>query len=203
MLDNPFRVMPDTAEVDGVVYPINSDFRVMVSLETEVLSHGQTDVAGLLLAFYKGRVPDNIEGAVDAMIAFYKGAKSSFQGDKPAKNVREYDYRLDVDVLTASFMGAYGIDLSTAQMHWWTFRRLLLNLPHDSPFMQRVHYRTADVGKMDKSLQKHYRKMKNLYALQRNPAEGHMTVEERDAALKAKLQRRFEEAQKVEQQDKG
>ena len=74
MLDNPFRVMPDTAEVDGVVYPINSDFRVMVSLETEVLSPGQTDVAGLLLAFYKGRVPDNIEGAVDAMIAFYKGA---------------------------------------------------------------------------------------------------------------------------------
>lgn len=197
MQKNPFEALPETVEIDGQAHAINCDFRFGVTLEQEVLSDQETDVAGLLRLFYPGGVPRNVNAAVDKMLEFFK-APSSLQngkGESQARKGRWYDFRQDADVLLASFLDAYGIDLSTARMHWWTFRLLMLNLPHETAFMQRVHYRTADISKVDKKLQPHYRKMRSLYALKDSGAGESMTVEERDAALKEKIRRRYEEAQ--------
>ena len=51
------------------------------------------------------------------------------------------------------------------------------------------------ISKVDKKLQPHYRKMRSLYALKDVGDGKAMTVEERDAALKEKIRRRYEEAQ--------
>ena len=89
---------------------------------------------------------------------------------------------------------AYGIDLERDSLHWWKFRRLMFGLPGDTPFMQRVQYRVADLDKLPKEQRKHYRKMRRLYALKQPEKRHRMTAEERDAAMKARVRRRFEEA---------
>ena len=197
MQKNPFEALPEAVEIDGQAHAINCDFRFGITLEQEVLSDQETDVAGLLRLFYPDGVPRNVNAAVDKMLEFFK-APSSLQtgkGENQARKGRWYDFAKDADVLLASFLDAYGIDLSTAKIHWWTFRLLMLNLPHETAFMQRVHYRTADISKVDKKLQPHYRKMRSIYALKDSGAGKSMTVEERDAALKEKIRRRYEEAQ--------
>lgn len=198
MQANPFDRLPMTVEIDGVTHPINSDFRFGVSLEMDVLSREEPDVAGLLKAFYPSGIPRNTAEAVEKMLGFYRGY-AKILGDKAEKNEskkgRKYDYEKDADVLAASFLNYYSIDLTQDYLHWWAFRRLMLTLPEESPFMKRIHYRIADINKVDKKLQKHYRKMKSLYSLKSNKSETPMTVEERDAALREKMRKRFEEAQ--------
>ena len=197
MLSNPFSGLPTSVEIDGVTHPINSDFRFGISLEMEVVHSDDPDVSGLLAAFYPSGVPRNVRAAADKMLEFYRGYMSTMDSST-AKNEnkkgRQYDYEQDADVLIASFLNYYGVDLTKDKLHWWAFRRLMLNLPDESPFMQRIHYRIADINKVDKKLQKHYRKMKSLYSLKTKNTEAPMTVKERDAALKEKMRRRFEEA---------
>lgn len=195
MQPNPFQPLPESVEIGGGSYPINSDFRMGVAIETEILAGGKQDVLGLLTAFYCGAIPADVEAAVDRMVWFYSCAPDEGQtGDK--KGGRHYDFEIDKDVLLASFLTAYGIDLTAASLHWWAFRRLMLNLPPDTPFMERVKYRCADLKKLSKEERKHYKKMQALYAIKKHPAQAHMTVEERDAALREKIRRRYEEAQK-------
>lgn len=199
MLSNPFDQLPTTVEIDGYTYPIQYDFRFGVSLEQEVASGNEPDVAVLLAAFYPQGVPANVEAAAEKMLEFYQGYADpdKFTPGDQGKG-RQYDYAVDADVLIASFLDCYGIDLTTDRLHWWTFRRLMLSLPDDSPFMERVRYRVIDISKLDKKLQPHYRKMRSIYALKSRQTNGSpMTVEERDAALKEKIRRRYEEAQRA------
>lgn len=195
MQTNPFREFPDSVTVGGIEYPINSDFRVGIAIETEVLSGEKPDVPGLLSLFYCGLIPENLDEAVDRMVEFYACDSGNAQKNGNTKGGRQYDFDMDADVLLASFLSAYGLDLTTEKMHWWTFRSLMLNLPADSPFMERVRYRVADTKKMTGEERKHYKKMQKLYALKKHTGQS-MTVEERDAALLEKMRKRYEEAQR-------
>nr|WP_325305643.1 hypothetical protein [uncultured Dysosmobacter sp.] len=66
----------------------------------------------------------------------------------------------------------------------------------DGRDMQRVHYRVADIEKLPKEQRKHYRKMKRLYALKQLERHEKMTAAEHEAAMKERVRKRFEEAQK-------
>lgn len=196
MQTNPFELFPEKVKVNGAEYRVETDYRFGIALELEAYSEDGADVPGLLRDFYLGRIPSDVNAAVDAMLDFYKGYEHTLgKKEGASRHGRWYDFRQDADVLLASFLDAYGVDLTTAEMHWWTFRLLMFNLPQESAFMRRIHYRTADISKVDKKLQPHYRKMKSLYALKQTSGEP-MTIEERNAALKAKVQKRFEEATK-------
>lgn len=195
MRPDPFQALPETVEVGGKTVRIDPSFRVGIAIEMEALSDGEPDAAGLLARFYRGDIPDDIPGAVREMLDFYRGPKRQ-DDDRPKgkdKGGRAYDFVQDAEVILSSFLSSYGIDLTTADLHWWTFRRLMFNLPHDCNFMQRVAYRTADLSQMSKAQKKHYKKMRDLYAIH-NEGRRKMTVEERDAALLAKVERRYREA---------
>lgn len=203
MTANPFRSLPDHVEIGGRRVTIDPDFRVGVAIELEALESEEPDVAGLLSQFYRQDIPADVAGAVQAMLDFFKGYDQQEERKKVGRSPgRWYDFVQDADVLLSSFLSAYGIDLSTASIHWWTFRRLMLNLPMDCPFMQRVHYRTADLTKLPKSQRKHYKKMRELYAIRTRARPGPaMTAEERDAALLERVQRRFEEARRYAEEN--
>lgn len=199
MKPNPFQPLPHAVDIEGVLYPIDSDFRVGITIETELLEE-KPDIEGLLTVFYKGVIPPDLRAAADKMLWFYmcmgdEQKKEDKEGDGKTSK-RCYDFTQDSDALLASFMGAYNVDLSTATLHWWTFRRLMVNLPPDTPFVQRIRYRTADISKMGKEEKKHYKKMRKLYALKQADKGQAMTIEQRDQAMKDKVRRRFEEAQK-------
>lgn len=200
MKANPFQALPESVVVGGVECPIDPDFRVCVALEVEAMADGEPDAAGLLRLFYKGTIPEPAEEALERMLWFYRCTPDESGTGEKTKGGRSYDFSADADVLTASFLSAYQIDLTCKKLHWWKFRRLMLNLPADSPFMQRVQYRVADVSKMTGDQRKHYKKMQKLYALKK-PKGPSMTVEERDEALREKMRRRYEEARNATKHD--
>lgn len=196
MKPNPFQALPETVEVGGRDIKVDTDFRVGVAIEQECAA-AEPDVQGLLEAFYLGSVPHPVEEAVQKMIEFYShqdgGGEKKEDSGKPGK--RAYDFTQDADALLSSFLDAYGLDLSTAKIHWWTFKRLLCNLPPETPFMRRLYYRTADPKKMSKSERKHVEKMRRLYAL-KSPEMAGKSAEELDRDYLEKVRRRYEEAKK-------
>lgn len=191
----PFHPFPESVEIDGEQFPVNSDFRFFVALETEVQSDDEPDVAMMLYRFYLGDIPKNVEAALERMIWFYKSYQPEVEGEHEDKRKRGkwYDFTQDADVLLTSFLISYNLDLHKAKIHWWEFRRLMLNMPSETPFMERVSYRTADLSKMSKEMRKHYKKMRARYAI-KNKFGPSATAEEMDNAFLERVRKRYDEA---------
>lgn len=191
--------LPVHVEVDGAQWPINSDFRLMVELESAVTSPdgmGAEMLADLLSRFYPQGVPQNAEAAVDGMLWFYRCGQDAGKDNGVAHGQsRIYDFDQDAEALYTSFLQALKIDLTTDLVHWWCFRRLMFGLPAETPFAQRLHYRTAETSSMGKEQKKHYAKMKRLFAIQ-GRVRAHETLAERDARMLAYVERRFSEVKR-------
>lgn len=193
--------LPAFVEVGGVRRPIDPDFRLMVELESATLSANGLDAevfAGLLARFYPHGLPTDAEGAVDGMLWFYRcGKEGEGDGGAPSGKSRVYDFEQDAEALYTSFLQAFKIDLTTDSIHWWRFRRLMFGLPAETPFAQRLHYRTADTSAMGKEQKKHYSKMKRMLAIREHPC-ARETLAQRDARMLAYVERRFSEVHRGE-----
>lgn len=195
--------LPDCVEVRGKNWDIDPDFRLMVELENAVTSAGGLSpevLANLLQRFYR-QEPDP-EEAVEGMLWFYRCGKEESREAGASGTSRAYDFEQDAEALYTSFLQAYRIDLSMDKVHWWRFRRLMFGLPADTPFSQRLHYRTADTSSMGKEQKKHYSKMKRLYAIQEQARRGE-TIAQRDARMLAYVERRFAEVSRGQTEGKG
>lgn len=195
----PFDRPPEVIDVGGRMCPINSGFRAGVAFEVALLD-GEADVKRLLEIWYPS-IPGDIGAAVDAALRFYRlgqppPEETAGSAAGLRKQERAYDFEQDADVLLSSFWQAYNIDLATAQLHWWTFRRLMFGLPEESGFIRRVHYRTADLSDMPKSQRRQYERMRKLYALKRGSAEERLTLAERNRRMQDYVARRFGEARR-------
>ena len=81
---------------------------------------------------------------------------SSYHGEKL------FDFAADCELIFASFMAEYGIDLTTEHMHWYKFMALLKSLSPDSPLMRTVRLRQTDVSEIeDDKLRRQIRRAKN------------------------------------------
>lgn len=187
--------LPETVAIGGADWPINWDYRVGIQFEQAVLAGCRDPMA--LLRLYYPKVPQDLNAAVERMLWFYRcgdGEAEAPGEGKPAK--RTYDFDRDAEAVYTSFLQAYGIDLTRAELHWWKFRRLLAGLPVESAFMQRIYYRTADTRGMGREQRRQVEKMRALYALDgRGPDQ---SLEARDAWMKEYVARRFAEAARKE-----
>lgn len=182
--------------IDG--YEINPDFRIMVRLEDGIIRGEDAQQLALrtLTAFYRREMPANIESAWNKVLWFY-GCGDREHTPAPADGrpqPRVYDFTVDADRITAAFQQAYGIDLSTAQLHWWRFKALFTGLPEDVGLRKVMGYRAmtdADLADMPPKQKEFYRSMRDKYAL---PGEiggtpRCTTLADREAAFLARLRR--------------
>lgn len=197
--------LPDSIEVCGVRWPIDPDFRLMVELECAVTSREGLDgkaLGALLERFYPRGVPPVPEEAVDALLWFYRCGTGEPGEGGPGGEARSYGFDQDGEALYASFLQAYRIDLTVDPVHWWQFRRLMFGLPAETPFAQRLHYRTADTSSMGREQKKHYARMKKLFAVRENARAGE-TLAQRDQRMLAYIDRRFAEVDGGKDREQG
>lgn len=166
----------DDVKIDGQRYIINTDFRVFVKFELLMQDSSVSDEEKLprvLNEFYNGKIPENFEAAADEMLKIYTRGKDINSCDDDGISERSgrmiYSYEHDGDAIFAAFLQCYGVDLSSAKMHWWEFKALFDNLSPDCEFMRAVSYRSMKIsGKLPPEEQKRLRQLKEFYALPDN-----------------------------------
>lgn len=165
--------LPETVNIDGVEYPINTDFRT--SIKFEILVQQETDEMKLLLEllrlYYGEIIPPNIPIAIEKALWFYAGGELKAKGNASKKEAL-YSFEYDGDYIYSAFLEQYGIDLTYAKLHWWKFRALFLSLSDKTKLSEIIGYRSVQIsGKMSKEEKEFYKKMKKIYALPKNQKE--------------------------------
>ena len=166
--------LPETVEIEGVEYEIESNFRTLLLFEMLMqdseLSDSEKAMQGLKLAYPV--IPDNLEAAVDELLWFYACGKrwrekraGSVEGASEVQRI--YSFEHDDDYIYSAFLTQYHIDLQDIKyLHWWKFKALLRTLSSDLEFCKIMEYRSVDINaNMTKEQRDFYRRKKELYAL--------------------------------------
>lgn len=62
--------LPESVEIGGHIYPINTDFRAGMEFEM-MIQKGEKNITTLLIPFFGEKIPRDIERAFDAVELFY------------------------------------------------------------------------------------------------------------------------------------
>ncbi len=171
-------VLPETVDIDGAEYRINSDFRISILFELlmqdDEVGKRQKLIQGLKL--YYPEIPQNITEAVEKMIWFYRCGKETGGGGHGSGSGRAkqiYSFEYDDDYIYAAFLEQYGIDLQDIEeLHWWKFRALFRGLSEDTEFVKIMGYRSVKTtSNMSKEQREFYKKMQSIHALPITDAE--------------------------------
>lgn len=171
-------ILPETVDIDGIEYRINSDFRISILFELlmqdDEVGKRQKLIQGLKL--YYPEIPHNVTMAVDKMIWFYRCGKETESGGHGSGSGRAkqiYSFEHDDDYIYAAFLEQYGIDLQDVEeLHWWKFRALFRGLSEDTEFVKIMGYRSVKItSKMSKEQREFYKKMQSIHALPITDAE--------------------------------
>ncbi len=132
--------MPTAIEIDGHDYEINSDFRtclrIILAFEDPELAMIEKQII-LLDNLYKER-PENIKEAFEKGIRFLNGGEKDRETES---NMRLYSFDKDANYIMAAFQQTHGIDLEKAEMHWWKFLALFMDLGSETTFSSIVGLR--------------------------------------------------------------
>lgn len=165
-------LVPNTVNIDGEEYKINSDFRCSILFELlmqdKLLSDKEKTVNALSL--YYSVCPKNINEAINQMLWFYRGGKDielSKGKGKGKSDIQIYSFEHDDDYIYAAFMDQYRIDLQDIEyLHWWKFKAMFKSLREDNEIVKIMGYRSVDLSKIkDKEEKAYYRKMKELHKI--------------------------------------
>lgn len=135
MIDLRERELPDFIEYGDERYYLNTDFRVWIAFDHNLQHHRIADSR-----VFKDRIPTD-RGALEPLKKFYHSPNVTPRSSSSTD--RAVDFVWDGDYIVASFMQAYGIDLTTIEyMHWHVFKALLYGLPDNTIMAQIMAYRT-------------------------------------------------------------
>ncbi len=156
--------MPDFITVCGVRYPVVTDFRrwilvvelfddeevcamVKAACAVKLIFHDSGALLGLM------RDPAVCREVVGGITRFAACGRvvPERKGAGSMEDTRAFDFSCDAELIFASFMQVYGMDLCAPglRMHFWKFMALLRNLPRESEFMRVVSLRMTDTTKIE------------------------------------------------------
>lgn len=138
---------PEFAEVQGVRYRINTDFRVALRcfevIDDPDICDEERALAVVYLLF--GEVPS--EHMEDLLRIAGKYLRCG-EEETPPTGEKDMDFKADEKYITASFMSDYGIDLSNANMHFWQYITLIQGLTEKSVLSRVREIRTYDLSEL-------------------------------------------------------
>lgn len=170
-LTNP---LPDSISVCGTDYPINTDFRVWIKIQN-ILSEpdiSSTDkiIKFFSLAFISPNLPPSLEETLSALSDFLSPLPKG-EGRGGSDSTPAFSFIYDGGLIYAAFLSQYGIDLSSARLHWWRFLALFYSLDN-CKFTEIVGIRNADLSSVkDPDYKRFLRKQKKLYRLPRGSSD--------------------------------
>lgn len=140
------NTLPTRIDMGNAIYDIVTDHKASIEFEL-MLEQGVTDIDKLLQPYYPKGIPKNKTEAAAVALWFYRcGDEIQKNEDKPQKEHKPtYSFAVDAEAICADFLRYYNIDLAVSSLHWWKFKALLVGLPNESAFKERIYYRTCDL----------------------------------------------------------
>lgn len=135
MIDLRDKGLPSQLVWDGGSCAINTDFRVWIAFG-EWLKQEKA----YLGIFPDLKAPDGDEWQ-KAAVEFYRCQNVVPRATRTPDGTRYIDLIIDGSFIVASFQQAYGIDLTSCDMHWHRFCALLDGLPDDTKMARIMGYR--------------------------------------------------------------
>ena len=128
---------PQYAEVNGVRYKINTDYRVALRcfevIDDTSICDQERALAVIYLLF--GVVPSS---NAEEFLRIASNYLRCGEEEKPTESAeRDIDFIADEKYIVASFMSDYKIDLSSVDMHFWQYIQLIQGFT-DKSVMSRV-----------------------------------------------------------------
>lgn len=175
-------VLPSIVKVGNSTFELETDFRAGISFSLMV-DAGEENLYKLLTPFFPQGLPKDIDGAVEAVLYFYRCGEEIEEKASTNKTKYSYSFEVDSDAIFSDFWRFYNINLSSEFLHWWTFRSLLLGLPDDSNFKNRIYYRTCELKDLPKKEQKRIAKIRKQIEIKKAEKGGNLTLEERNKQM--------------------
>lgn len=158
--------LPKSVEVQGVPYPIRTDYRCILDILTDLSdpeSNGQDRALAVLIGLFPDfddMPPEHYEDAIQAGLRFI----NCDSGDTPHKAPRLVDWEQDYGLMIAPINRVIGGEIRAVDyLHWYTFLAAYQEIG-DCTFAQvvRIRDRLARGKTLDKSDREWYRKNRHL-----------------------------------------
>lgn len=122
---------PEYAKVEDKKYKIDTSFRTAIECQDIATDVNIGDYERALAIIYKLFGDEGIDEPKHYEKLLELGIKylsCGIQVNNSNNEEPDMDFVQDMDYIEASFMSDYGIDLSTEDMHWWKFYKLINGL---------------------------------------------------------------------------
>jgi hypothetical protein len=154
--------LPVAVEINHTEYPINTDFKtclnIIMAFEDNELTPQEKQIV-FLNSIYP-TMPDDAEQAIEKAMLFLNGGATD---ETETDGMRLYSFAKDANFIFAAFRQTHGIDLQTAQLHWWEFLALFMDLGSETTWSQLVSLRKRlKTGKATKEEKQLAREMPEL-----------------------------------------
>ena len=178
---------PKFVKVNDKKYSINTDFRIAIECNQIAEDTNINDYERALAIIYKLFGDDGINAEEDYEKLLELSIKYLSCGKEEASKTNEepdMDFVEDMDYIEASFMSDYNIDLTSVEMHWWKFYKLINGLSNSEMgnccVLNRVrnlrNFDTKDIK--DQKEKERIEKAKKQVALKKNKKEKNLTKEQ-------------------------
>lgn len=167
--------LPESINVFGREIDVYTDFKKWIEFELEYekdIKSSQIIMSLLELVKDKEMIKsNNLEEVVNQLLLFYNCGEKVDDENKSQNKSSKIMYSFDKDqyMIYSDFIRFYDIDLSEADMHWWKFKKLFVELPLSSSVKEAMKFRTIKItSKMTVEQKNYYLKMKRLYSLEKD-----------------------------------
>lgn len=200
-----FDNVPETAVINGIVYPIKYGYRSMMAVEIEMFREisDEQKLLNALNIFYAQNIPPDIQKAVDYMLWFHRcgGEIRKKSAGGRASPGRAYCFQQDAPLIYAAFRQQYQLDLRRTldkELHWWEFMAMFEALDDNVKMAKVMHWRTCSLDGMSKEHKKFIKEMRSRYALKdpESTMDSKAKLAKRNADMKAYVKKRMEESRK-------
>ncbi len=150
-------------------YKLKTDFRIWIELERIMQDKSITPDDKIVRIYdlcFEEPPPYGV--ALDAVMEFYTGSTQEKSNGK-----KLLSFEKDGDYIYSAFYAQYGIDLTTAKLHWHRFKALFAGLNSEHMIVKIMQIRGMDISKIKDQTQKaHYRRLKRLYRIENPDMDG-------------------------------
>lgn len=166
MIDLSQTKMPTAVLVDGVFYPIKTDFQYWLLFCKKLKNKEIESLNDCDFLYSSNKIPKDRMKGYEELLNFFKPKKELPRAVGKSTGVTVFDYIIDSPLIFAAFFEQYGIDLmdESLHLHWWKFNALFDGL-HDTKMNKVMEYRTYDENDKQ-SMESFYKEMRQAWQIE-------------------------------------